>query len=127
MHALRVNAYLRIQEESVDEMTDAELTELGATILTIAERCANERYGNILDGEKIADVEVSDRSSIRLAATALAALLGSISSIYAINAFKLPSGLEPCAVSFSVLASSIVGYGKKATEKIALIRGLLGQ
>lgn len=126
-HALRVNAYLRIAEESVEEMTDADLKELGATILTIAEQCANERYGSILDGEKIANLDISDQGSMRLMATTLAALGASAASIYAINMFNLPSSLEPYAVTFSVLASSVIGYGRRAVQKIALIRGMLGQ
>jgi uncharacterized membrane protein YkvI len=127
MHAMQVSIYLGKLEQSIEDMTDEELKEFGSLILNLAERCASSQYRSLVDSEKIAEIPVSDRESIRLLVTALAAISASAASLYLINLFKLPTNLEPLAISSSVLISAFMGYGKKAVEKISAVRGMIGQ
>ncbi|WP_435604053.1 hypothetical protein [Streptomyces sp. bgisy130] len=127
MHALRVSGYLAKLEESTEEMTDSDLKELGRTLLHVAEKCADGDFGNLVNEELIADVAVPDRESARLTLTALTAIAVAATTLYTIDAFKLPSSLEGIAVSGSVLLTAGVSYGRKALQKIDQIRGITGQ
>ncbi|MEV6613809.1 hypothetical protein AB0N31_07990 [Streptomyces sp. NPDC051051] len=126
-HALRVSTYLAQFEESVEEMTDSDLKQFAQTILRIAERCADGKFGNILEEDEIAEIAVPERESARLLLTAVAAIATTAASLYLIAALKLPSSLEPIAVSGSILLTVSASYGKRAVHKIDAIRGMTGQ
>ncbi|MGM0352022.1 hypothetical protein [Streptomyces sp. ECR3] len=125
-HALRVDAYLRDFEESLEEMTDSQIREVGEAILGIAERCTNDQYGNMVADEKLSESSSSERESIRLLSTALAACCVSVVSVYAVNLLGLPSSAEAIAIAASILVTTIVSYGRKAAGKIENIRKLIG-
>ncbi|MFB7651306.1 MULTISPECIES: hypothetical protein [unclassified Streptomyces] len=126
-HALRVSTYLAQLEKSVEEMNDADLKQLANTVLRIAERCADGKFGSILEEDTIADVVVPERESLRLLLTAAAAIVIAAGSLYAVAALKMPSSLEPLVVSGSILLTVSVSYGKRALHKIDAIRGITGQ
>lgn len=126
LHALRVEAVMIKAEESIEEMADSELRELGEMLLMIAERCANGQYGNMLEGDKIADVVVPDREPLRLVVAVLLAAIMSVASIYLLNLLGL-SGLEPVVVPACLILATTVSYGRKALEKIDSIRRIIGQ
>lgn len=126
-HALRISTYLAQFEESVEEMTDADLKQFAQMVLTIAEKCADGKFGSILEEDQIADVVVPEQESVRLLLTAAAAITTAAASLYAVAALKLPSSLEPVAVSGSILLTVSAGYGKRALHKIDAIRRITGQ
>ncbi|MGA5342892.1 hypothetical protein ACPCK3_28125 [Streptomyces griseoincarnatus] len=121
-----MDTYLGKLEESLEEMTDSQIKEVGGAILGIDERCANGQYGNMVDDEKLSEASAPESESIRLLATALAACLVSVVSVYIVNLLKLPSSAEVIAIAASILITTIVSYGKKAAGKMEAIRGLIG-
>jgi hypothetical protein len=126
LHALKVEAVMIKAEESTEEMTDCELRELGEMLLAIAEKCANGQYGNMLEGDKIANVVVPDREPIRVAAAVLLAAIMSVASVYLLHLLGL-SGSEPVVIPACLILATTVIYGRKALEKIDSVRRITGQ
>jgi hypothetical protein len=117
-HLARVASYLRQRERNFDTVSDEDLEELGSLVLTLADRCAHEQYGNLLSAEKLRAVEASDREALRLVLGAVLFLSLSSVLVALIGFLDQPSVLYGVAIGASLVVSICVVFGPRAMEKI---------
>ncbi|WP_354641990.1 hypothetical protein [Kitasatospora camelliae] len=124
-HSRKVAKILKGYEDRMIEASDEELKAIADSLLKIADRAANRRHTELLDADQLPASIASERESFRLAVGALLTLLLSASSVAVLNFLGVADGLEPVAITASLIVSAVIVFRGKALQKLESL-GLLG-
>lgn len=124
-HARHVSTVLKNLEGRLAEAPDEEIKKTSEILFKIADRAANHRYTELLDADQLPMESPSDRESVRLAAGAALTLTLSAASIAVLNFLGLASGLEPVAITASLIVSAVIVFRGNALQKLESL-GLFG-
>ncbi|WP_157857853.1 hypothetical protein [Streptomyces durhamensis] len=122
-HAGLVIAALRKAQMQVHVEPERGVQELASLLLKISDRCAEGRFGALLDDAQLVGLDpVRDYEPLRMAAVAVLTTSG----VATAKLFGVPDALMVYAAGLSAILSLLLVYGRNARRGLDILDSLRG-